>query len=102
MNPPQESKRLRKKISELHAHQFSRQGCLNHQLSTKECEAVCELGSAEEAFLNQALTRLKLSARAFHRLLKVARTIADMDDHKVVTRDHLGQAMSYKNTIRRL
>ena len=51
-----ESTKIRKMVSEARARQIDRQGCINAHLSAKDCEAVCALGNAEQAFLRNALT----------------------------------------------
>ena len=93
-----ESAVIRVKVAETRARQLSRQGCINAHLSAKDCESVCHLGASEQAFLQQTLSRLKLSARAFHRLLKVARTISDMREADNVCLPDLQQALSFKQT----
>lgn len=98
-NTPGQSILLRQTVLETQFRQTNRQGCLNAHLSAKECETVCALGSKEQAFLNLMLQRLKLSARAFHRLLKVARTIADMRYEADVNLTDLQQALSFKQTL---
>lgn len=94
-----ESVQIRQKIGEIRLQQISRQGCINAHLSAKTCEMVCDLQEKEQEFLARILSQLKLSARAFHRLLKVARTIADMHAQERVTLVHLQQALSFKQTI---
>lgn len=101
-NPVGESARLRQKVGQIRALQMQRQGCLNAQLSARGSEDACKLGEEENNFLNQALSQLKLSARGFHRLLKVARTIADLKNSPSVTRAHLSQALSFKNAIKKI
>lgn len=91
---------IREKVEEIRLLQFNRQNCLNASLSAKASEAVCQLGEPEQAFLSQALNKLKLSARAYHRLLKVARTIADMRQSPSVERTDLQQALTFKQTLR--
>jgi len=90
---------LRKKVEELRLHQWNRQGCINAHLGAKECEAVAALGHKEREFLSLALSRLKLSARAYHRLLKVARTIADIHNSEKVDLAALQQALAFKQTL---
>ena len=97
--PSGESIRIRERVAETRLYQLNRQGCINANLSAKECEAVCQLGSTEQDFLRQALSRLKLSARAFHRLLKVARTIADRRQSEKTQLADLQQALSFKQTL---
>ncbi|MFC3908773.1 YifB family Mg chelatase-like AAA ATPase [Legionella dresdenensis] len=94
-----ESGKLRLVIAEHRQLQLARQDCLNSTLGPKECEQVCELGDKEQDFLHQAMSKLKLSARAYHRLLKVARTIADMQGEKIVPLRALQQALSFKQTL---
>jgi magnesium chelatase family protein len=94
-----ESETIRKKVEETRLRQFDRQGCINANLSAKDCETVCILGDEEQEFLRQVLNRLKLSGRAFHRLLKVARTIADMRQAEKTERSDLQQALSFKQTL---
>jgi magnesium chelatase family protein len=98
-NPPGQSIIIRQLVQDAQTRQINRQGCLNAKLSAKECEVVCALGAQAQEFLSLILQRLKLSARAFHRLLKVARTIADIDGELSVNLPHLQQALSFKQTL---
>ncbi len=95
-----QSAKIRDRVSALRLRQINRQGCNNANLSAKDCEIVCDLGDAEQAFLRQALSQLKLSARAFHRLLKVARTIADMRQADKTQLSDLKQALSFKQMLK--
>lgn len=94
-----ESERIRQQVERVRLIQEQRQGCINAQLSAKESEQVCALGQEELSFLSQAMEKLKLSARAYHRLLKVARTIADMRGDETVKLDALQQSLSFKQTL---
>lgn len=94
-----QSLKIRERVNSVRAIQMNRQGCTNADLTAKDCEAVCELGQSEQEFLCQALSRLKLSARAFHRLLKVARTIADIRHADKTQLSDLQQALSFKQTL---
>ncbi|STX37632.1 YifB family Mg chelatase-like AAA ATPase [Legionella feeleii] len=94
-----QSIKIRHRVEAVRKIQRQRQHCMNAQLSTKDCEAVCSLEQEELAFLSQVMSRLKLSARAYHRLLKVARTIADMNESEKVTLPALQQALSFKQTL---
>ena len=93
---------IRKRVEEVRALQLKRQGRLNAHLQTKECEEVCKLGKKEQEYLCSAMAKLKLSARAFHRLLKIARTIVDMQGEEVVDISSLQQALSLRETLRKL
>lgn len=94
-----ESHRIREMVNNIRAVQMTRQGMVNAQLEARECEQLCELGDNEQAFLSQAMNKLKLSARAYYRLLKVARTIADIKQDERVSLIALQQALSFKQTL---
>ncbi|MEM1401741.1 MAG: YifB family Mg chelatase-like AAA ATPase [Pseudomonadota bacterium] len=76
--------------------QNQRQGCLNSQLAGRDLIGACELGPSERHFLEKAGDRLKLSARAVHRTMRVARTIADLAGHHGVVRADLSEALSFR------
>lgn len=90
---------LRMQVAQLRIIQINRQNCLNSHLSAKDCESVCALKQEEEDFLLQAMHKLKLSARAYHRLLKVARTIADLKEESTVSLQALQQALAFKQVL---
>jgi magnesium chelatase family protein len=98
-NPHNQSELIREKVIKTRAVQLERQNCINASLSAKACETVCALGKLEQDFLNQTMNQLKLSARGYHRLLKVARTIADMNESNSVNLIHLQQALSFKHAL---
>lgn len=98
-NPDKLSNIIREKVIHVRRIQMERQNCTNASLSSKQCELVCELGTAEQSFLGEVMNKLKLSARGYHRLLKVARTIADINESKSVALKFLQQALSYKQTF---
>ncbi|WP_266169189.1 YifB family Mg chelatase-like AAA ATPase [Dyella subtropica] len=76
---------------------LARAGRSNAEISTRELERDCALGSAERAWFEGALERLGLSARAYHRTLRVARTIADLDGGAAtLDRVHLAEALQYR------
>lgn len=99
-SPQDQSIKIRQKVALLQQKQMIRQGCLNAALSTKACDEFCALGTEEQLFAKQVLTKLKLSARGFHRLLKVTRTIADMRHSEHVALIDLQQALSFKHLLR--
>ena len=69
----------------------------NAELSPKLTETFCSLGKEEQAFLEQAFHKMNLSARAYHRILKVARTIADMEQSEQIKVVHLSEALCYRS-----
>ncbi len=90
---------IKENVVRIREMQKERQHCLNSQLNAKTCEQLCALEDKELHFLQQAMSKLKLSARGYHRLLKVARTIADMANNSKVEVTHLQQALSYKQML---
>lgn len=93
------SKSIQQKVIEVRSQQIKRQGMLNASLSSKNCKSVCALGKVENEFLDETLTKLKFSARSVIKLLKVARTIADMREKDVVQISDLQQAFGFKAGI---
>ena len=68
----------------------------NGQLSGKQLEQFCPLGKEEEDILKEAFEKLKLSARGSHRILRVARTIGDLEGKEKIERKHLMEAIAYR------
>ncbi len=73
----------------------------NSQMSTKHIEKYCKLGNQENLLLKTAFEKLGLSARAYDRILKVARTIADLDESENITTKHISEAIQYRNLDRK-
>jgi magnesium chelatase family protein len=73
-----------------------RQGKPNALLSVSEIDALCAVDEQGAALLQQAITRLNLSARAYHRILKVARTIADLVGSEDILTAHIAEAVQYR------
>jgi len=87
---------VRQRVEKTHAIQISRQGMLNALLDAKQLKRVCRLDGAEQAVFDQMIEKLQFSMRAYHRILKVARTIADMATEENVRMPHLTEALSYR------
>ncbi|MFW6314055.1 MAG: YifB family Mg chelatase-like AAA ATPase [Desulfohalobiaceae bacterium] len=68
----------------------------NSELGDKWLQRYCTLGESEHNFLEQAVQRLGLSARAFTRILKISRTIADLEAQEALSVDHLAEAINYR------
>ena len=74
----------------------------NARMGTRELKAFCALDESTLELLKMAMTELKLSARAYDRILKVARTIADLAGSERLTSDHLSEAIQYRSLDRQL
>ena len=72
------SQQVREKVLKVREIQLARAGKINAYLSSKEIERDCKLQDKDALFLENALNKLGLSVRAYHRILKVSRTIADL------------------------
>lgn len=79
---------------------FRRQGKTNAELHAKEVKALCELTDAGHKLLEQALEKFGLSHRAYHRILKLARSIADLAGSTNIEISHLSEAISYRKLDR--
>jgi magnesium chelatase family protein len=79
------------------AIQLKRQGVANAQLPHRDITRLCELKTSQNTYIETAMSKMNLSARAVHRSLRVARTIADLQGKKKVSNDHINEALAYRN-----
>ncbi|MBI5461338.1 MAG: YifB family Mg chelatase-like AAA ATPase [Gammaproteobacteria bacterium] len=98
--PGETSAAVRARVCVARSVQQQRQGMCNARLSGVDLDRNCYLQPSEQTLLRHALERLNLSARAYHRILRVARTIADLDAAECIGAQHLGEAMGYRNLDR--
>jgi magnesium chelatase family protein len=94
--PTESSGEVRARTSAARSRQLERQQRPNARLQPREVDVHCVPDGEAAALLAQAMTRLSLSARAFHRVLKVARTIADLDGSEPITAPHVAEAIGYR------
>lgn len=87
---------IRTRVEAARAHQIERQQKPNAKLGTREIDKWCTTDEAARTLLKQAVSGLGLSARAYHRILKVARTIADLAGAPVISATHLAEAIQYR------
>jgi magnesium chelatase family protein len=79
--------------------QLTRQGCANAHLDLAGVQQHCSLDGEDRHWLENACERLGLSLRAAHRVMKVARTLADLDDAASIGRTHLAEALQYRPSL---
>lgn len=91
---------VRARVERARSVQLERAGRPNHALGPAELDRTCVLDDAGRALMQRALQQLGLSARAYHRILKVARTIADLAGAASIDRAHLGEAIGYRRLDR--
>ncbi|ATZ73007.1 ATP-dependent protease [Idiomarina sp. X4] len=83
-------------VEKARQRQLKRQGCLNSELKSKALKQACSLSEQSETFLAKAAEKMKLSHRAYHRTLRLARTIADLAESDTIEQQHLAEALNYR------
>ena len=94
------SQQVRERVVTARQRQWRRQGCANSRLQGRTLEQYCPLQRQDATLLAQAIERLGLSARAYHRILKLARTIADLAAVDAIQTAHLSEALTYRRLDR--
>jgi len=89
------------RVAAARQRQLDRAGKTNAALNAGEAERDCPLRAPDRALLERAVDALGLSARAYHRLLRVSRTIADLDGEERISTAHLSEAIQYRHLERR-
>ena len=90
------SLKIQARVEAARQRALGRQGKPNALLSVNEIDTLCSPDEKGGALLQQAITRLNLSARAYHRVLKVARTIADLAASDQLLAGHIAEAVQYR------
>ncbi len=98
--PPLASAEMRGRVERARKIACRRNGKLNAHLSVPEIDQFCTADKPAQILLSQAVERLGLSHRAFHRVLKMARTIADLDQSEKITMPHISEAIGYRKLDR--
>lgn len=87
---------VRERVEECRAKQNARQSKANAHLEASELKLHCQLSAQNNEFLELAVEKLGLSTRAHHKILKIARTLADMEHVEHIAHEHLVEALSYR------
>ena len=93
------SAELAARVVEARHRQLQRQGCANAQLDPTGLREHCRLADEDAHWLEQASERLGMSLRAAHRVMKVARTLADLEGQPRIVRAHLAEALQYRPSL---
>lgn len=94
------SNAILQRVEQAFGRQLARQGKANNLLTTKEIDHHCKPDAAAEQLLRSAMIKLNWSARAYHRVLKVARTIADLAAVEQISQAHVAEAIQYRRALR--
>lgn len=92
---------IRHRVAAARQTQLERQGKPNAQLLPGELEVICESDDVANALLQKASARLSLSARGYHRILKVSRTLADLAREPRISSQHVAEAVQYRQVANR-
>ncbi len=104
-SPSEPSEKIRQRVEQARSLQSlrfkrTRRVHCNGQMESKQIKKYCTLNHEGEELLSSAIQRLNLSARAYDRILKVSRTIADLDDSAQVKPEHIAEAIQYRSLDR--
>jgi len=100
------SAQIRERVMEVHErmqYRFREENFLfNSQIPAAKIKEYCKLDAKQESYMEQTYKKLNLTARAYHKILKVARTLADMDKSEKIQMKHLNEAICYRNVDKQL
>lgn len=96
----EDSQTVQQRVIKARNTQLKRSKVANAQLNNKQVDNQCRLQKTDQQLLERAIEQLGLSARAYHRILKVARTIADLAEQKDILTPHITEAISYRRLDR--
>ena len=98
---PETSAQIRSRVEkaiEIQANRYKNEKILyNSELEAKQCEKYCILDEESKNLLQIAFQKFKLSARAYSKILKIARTIADLENEELIKKNHIAEAIQYRN-----
>ncbi len=95
-NHAESSTTIQQRVIPAQHYQHQRYNCLNAQLNNQQLKAVCKLSKSLQTWLHDSIEQLHLSNRAYYRILKLARTIADITACESITKEHLAEAIQYR------
>ena len=96
--PSESSADIRKRVTAARLRQLARGVDCNAHLDSRQLRQYCALDEAGEALMKRAYNSMALSARSYDRILRVGRTIADLDGSDKIQAQHLAEAISYRTT----
>ncbi|MCG2585510.1 YifB family Mg chelatase-like AAA ATPase [Massilia sp. TS11] len=97
--PGESTAQVAARVAQAHARQQARQGCTNAHLEAAAVARHCHLNQAALRVMRDTMRKFQWSARSFHRVLRVARTIADLAGHEAVEAVHVGEAAQLRRGL---
>ncbi|MGV6858315.1 MAG: YifB family Mg chelatase-like AAA ATPase [bacterium] len=95
-SPAESSADIRARVERCRQRQLERAGKPNAEMNNRDVEAFCSLTPEAKTMLDKSMDRFKLSARAYHRILKLALTAADLDNSEKIELPHISEALGYR------
>jgi magnesium chelatase family protein len=92
---------IRRRVDVARERQMKRQGVPNARLAGEQVKEYCPIDAESGEMMKMAFEKFALSARAYNKILKVSRSIADLEGSPQITRAHLAEALQYRNSIER-
>ncbi len=93
---------VRRRVVKAREKQLNRMGRCNGQMKAKELREHCDMDSSTKDLLKAAIAQFNLSGRGYDRILKVSRTIADLEDGEKIEMHHVAEAINYRAFDRKL
>jgi magnesium chelatase family protein len=97
------SQSIRSRVEQARENQYQRLSeygiYTNSEMNVRQIQEICQLDTQSEQLLKQAIQKMNLSARAYNRILKIARTIADLEGQKDISTNHIAEALQYREKM---
>ena len=100
MNDGEPTRYVAERVRKAYNRALTRQGKLNDHLQPGEIEQLCPVSGPVKQLLHAAAVRLGWSMRAYHRVLKVSRTVADLAGEAALATQHVSEAIQYRRSLR--
>lgn len=97
--PAESSACVRERVLVARERQYARQGKVNARLSVHELDDIADISDEAKSTLSTLLDKLQLSARSFHRMLRIARTIADLSNEQTVSKAHVLRSVAFRRAL---
>ena len=93
---------IRSRVAQARTLQVHKRGKLNSRFSSSDIDYYCKIPEPEMSFMEMACDKLNMSARAYHRVLRISRTIADMQGRENITKADIAEALRLRSLDRKV